>query len=96
MDNPYRYLLVTEIDGVSVSVLPNVERRGLMVSIEPTATRSHELRMTRPGAVRNAVLGVVHAFNERLNYKGVKHSSGEDDAPCWYSYEAKRFALRGQ
>ena len=90
MDNPHRRLLVTEIDGVTVSVLPSIDSRGLLISIEPTLTRYHEITRERPGAVRNALFGIVHAFNERLIYKGVHHDeTGEDDAPYWFLYEAE-------
>ena len=38
--------------------------------------------------LRQPCATLVHAFNERLNYKGVEHSSSEHDVPCWYNYEA--------
>lgn len=87
LNDPWNVVLVTEIDGVRVSVVPMPHKRGLMISIEPSVTRFHELSLTRPGAIRNAVLAVVFAFDEPLEFKGVKHSD-YDDQPFWFEYEA--------
>lgn len=79
--------LLATVDGVEVSAVATAERRGLLVAIEETAERVHELALTRPVAIRNAVYAVVHAMEEPMSFTGM---GCDDGIPPWFEFVAER------